>query len=102
MSCSWLSEALNTLPIKESIRDDILMEAKLDSATEQETPLSSTDILVPVSLNQQENKTLQNWAHIESCKPKRYFEPETVEDIEVIVEQCRSNNWKLRVFGAGK
>ncbi|KAK4525760.1 hypothetical protein GAYE_SCF16G3669 [Galdieria yellowstonensis] len=101
MSCSWLSEALNTLPIKESVRDDILMEAKLDSATEQETPLTSTDILVPVSLNQQENKTLQNWAHIESCKPKRYFEPETVEDIEVIVEQCRSNNWKLRVFGAG-
>ncbi|EME30498.1 L-gulonolactone oxidase [Galdieria sulphuraria] len=99
----WLLQALNSLPLKESIQDDILMESQLDYATDLcvETEPCPVPQILPVSLKGQENMTIQNWAHIESCKPKQYFEPETVEDVGRVIEHCRKNNWKLRVFGTG-
>lgn len=104
---SWLLEALNTLPVKEGVKEDILKQATVDSTTTEWSPCiktfsSNVPEIQPVSCQGQENKTLQNWARIESCRPKQYFEPESMEDIEEIVKQCRVNNWKLRVFGTGE
>lgn len=50
----------------------------------------------------QENKQIfRNWADVETCKPKYYHEPGSVNEIKSIVNYAKMYNQRIRVIGSG-
>eukprot|EP00871_Galdieria_phlegrea_P004893 jgi/Galph1/5404/GphlegSOOS_G4018.1 len=108
---TWLQEAFQKLPLTDTAKQSIWFESQFDKPLVTEIAVRNdrqqpTDILQypqlvqPITeLRGDENKTIRNWAQIDSCHPKQYFEPENIQDIRAILELCRSKQWKIRVIG---
>ncbi|CAI8507359.1 unnamed protein product [Hanseniaspora opuntiae] len=47
------------------------------------------------------NYTFKNWANIYQIKPELYFQPESIEEIQEIVNECNKNGKTLTVVGSG-
>lgn len=46
-------------------------------------------------------KEFWNWARTFSCRPKFYFEPNSIEILREILLKVQENQWKIRVIGCG-
>jgi len=47
------------------------------------------------------NEELVNWSGTHHCRPKRFFQPETHEQVEAIVKEAAETKTKIRVIGSG-
>jgi len=47
------------------------------------------------------NEELVNWSGTHHCQPKRFFQPETHEQVEAIVKEAAETKTKLRCIGSG-
>lgn len=47
------------------------------------------------------DQIFRNWADVETCKPKYYHEPTSIEEIIEIVKYAKKNNQRIRVIGSG-
>ncbi|KAK9918259.1 hypothetical protein WJX75_002661 [Coccomyxa subellipsoidea] len=44
---------------------------------------------------------LFNWSNTHECRPKRFYQPETQEELEAIVKEAHDKGEKLRCMGSG-
>ncbi|EIE19735.1 L-galactono-1,4-lactone dehydrogenase-like protein [Coccomyxa subellipsoidea C-169] len=44
---------------------------------------------------------LVNWSNTHECRPKRFYQPETQEELEAIVREAHEKGEKLRCMGSG-
>lgn len=68
-----------------SFADDVETKTRLDAAFATDT-----------------RTTLLNWSgtHAVQVSNDRYWEPESLEDVELIVRKCHANGWKVRPLGS--
>lgn len=48
-----------------------------------------------------ENHTFSNWAGSYRCRPAKYFEPNSVKEIQDILASARAEKRKVKVVGVG-